>query len=473
MRRAYFLLLVLLCPLFPAHAQETIVGRESGRIVSDIGAQIMSAVASLPRQGSFPSGTIVLLPGTYEQSTPVVVNSPYLSVVSRGPSSTVQIRCTASLGSRPCWSISTFPFSVMKAGSFGGFTLNGPGSYVAGAVGIQAGGITAAVFQDIVVQGFTGLGAVGMFWANPPATWSERIVLDGVHLNGNAVGLKFADFHRAGDFFYWNVRDLQLNVPSDGIGIDLENDSQVIGGFWKIVANTNVDGGTATVFLVNGTSLFGADSGFTSSSPLVNTVHITVDNSGQTSPVTFWRVAKGAKVNVSGSVAGTSNAVYRNEIEGSFMSWIGDSFLGSSTPNYTDLAILAHGFSGNPANSYILRFQNPATTSVLSINNPGQNASFVFDTGNQTLSNKTLSNPAIASHLNQSERTQFAGTSWCARGAATVAFTTPFQMPPVILVFDEITKNGVSLTAKSISAFSVSCSGANDAFSWMAIGNPN
>ena len=98
------------------------------------------------------------------------------------------------------------------------------------------------------------------------------------------------------------------------------------------------------------------------------------------------------------------------------MNWIAASFLGSSTPNYTDLAVLSHGYSGNPANSYILRFQNPATTSVLSINNPGQNAAFVFDTGNQTLSNKTLSNPTVALHLNQSERAQFAGTSSCSRG---------------------------------------------------------
>ena len=464
---------LLLCPLHPAIGQEALVGRESGRVVSDLGSQIMSAMAALPRTAGLPSGSIEILPGSYVQSTPVVVTSPLVSITGRGAASAVQIRCSPALGSTPCWSISTVPFSVMRAGHFGGFTLNGPGPYVSGAVGIEAGGITSAVFRDLVVQRFTGLGSVGMLWINPPGTWSERTVLDGVHLNGNAIGLRFADPHGAADYFYWDVQDLQLNVPSDGIGIDLENDSQVIGGFWKVVANTDVDGGTATVFLVNGTSLFGSDSGFTGSSPLVNTVHITVDNSGQTAPVTFWHVAKGARVNVSGTVAGTSNSVYRNAIEGSFISWIANSFLGSGTPNYTDLGILAHGFSGNPANSYILRFQNPATTSVLTINNPGKNAAFVFDTGNQTLSNKTLANPAIAAHLNQSERTQFAGTAACSRGAGGVVFSTPFRNTPVILVFDENTKNGVSLTAKSPSSFSVSCSGPGDAFSWLAIGNPN
>jgi len=469
--RILFFCLLLLCPL-RASAQQIITPQGSRR-VNDVGVQIMTAMAALPKQEGYPSGSIQLTPGNYIQSTPVVIASPYVSVTGTGPSSAVQIHCAPSLGATPCWSITTSPFSVMKAGSFSGFTLNGPGAYAAGAVGIEAGGITAAVFQDIVIQGFTGLGSVGMLWSNPRGTWSERIVLDGIHLNSNYTGLKFIDPNSSGDFFYWNVRDLQLNVPSDGIGVDLENDSQVVGGFWKVVANTNVSGGTATVFLVNDSSLFGTDSGFTGSSPLINTVHITVDNSGQSSPVTFWNVSKGAKVNVAGNVAGTSDSVYRNKIEGSFMSWIGSSFLGSSVPNYTDLAVLAHGYDGNPANSYILRFQNPATTSILSINNPGKNAAFVFDTDKQTLSNKTLQNPAIASHLNQSERTQFAGTHACTNGTGVVSFTSPFKSVPVILVFDETVKNGVSLLSKSNAVFTVSCSGLNDSFSWLAIGNPD
>jgi hypothetical protein len=46
-------------------------------------------------------------------------------------------------------------------------------------------------------------------------------------------------------------------------------------------------------------------------------------------------------------------------------------------------------------------------------------------------------------------------------------------MVPVILVFDESTKGGPSLTAKSSSSFTVSCWGPDHAFNWLAIGNPN
>lgn len=433
----------------------------------------MSAISSLPTESGYAAGTVIIQPGIYTQSTQISVTSPYVSVITYGSAGAVQISCSSVLGTAPCWNVKTSPFTVTKAGTFGGFTLNGP-SGTSGAIGIQAGGIGAATFRDIVVQGFTGTSAVGMLWSNPSATWSERIVIDGVHLNGNTTDLKFVDTNSAADFFYWNVKDLQLNISTGDTGIDLENDSQVIGGFWKIVANTNVTSATppTTVILVNGTSLFGSDTALTSSSAMVNTVHITVDNSNLNQPVTFWSIAAGAKVNVSGNVEATSNSVYANSIAGAFTNWIGNTFPGSGTSNFTDLAILAHAASGNPANTYLLHFMNPASSTVLSINSPG-NSAFVFDTAAQTLTNKTLINPAITTHLNQSAATQFAGNSLCSAGTRTITFGTAFASTPVIVLFDETTKGGINLTAKSISSFTASCSGATDNFDWIAIGNPN
>ena len=97
----------------------------------------MASIAELPKQGGYPAGSIVLAPGSYVQSTPVVITSPYLSITSHGPSSSVQIHCSPALGTAPCWSVTSSPFSVRKAGTIGGFKLNGPGPYVAGAVGIS------------------------------------------------------------------------------------------------------------------------------------------------------------------------------------------------------------------------------------------------------------------------------------------------------------------------------------------------
>ena len=76
-------------------------------------------------------------------------------------------------------------------------------------------------------------------------------------------------------------------------------------------------------------------------------------------------------------------------------------------------------------------------------------------------------------HMNQNSPNQVAGTSTCASGAQTIVFPGPFVSPPAVLVFDETTKGGVSLTGKGTWGFIVSCAGASDVFDWMVIGNPD
>jgi hypothetical protein len=75
--------------------------------------------------------------------------------------------------------------------------------------------------------------------------------------------------------------------------------------------------------------------------------------------------------------------------------------------------------------------------------------------------------------VNQNTPNQMAGSSACSSGTQTITFTGPRVSPPVVLVFDETTKGGVSLTEKGNWGFTVSCSGASDVFDWMVIGNPN
>ncbi|MGC1188164.1 MAG: hypothetical protein WA871_12305 [Candidatus Acidiferrales bacterium] len=77
-------------------------------------------------------------------------------------------------------------------------------------------------------------------------------------------------------------------------------------------------------------------------------------------------------------------------------------------------------------------------------------------------------------HMNQSAaNSDFAGTSACASGAKTITFASAYSNTPVILIFDETTHGGASLTAKSASSFAVACTGASDAFDYLVIGNPN
>ncbi len=75
--------------------------------------------------------------------------------------------------------------------------------------------------------------------------------------------------------------------------------------------------------------------------------------------------------------------------------------------------------------------------------------------------------------LNQNTPNRLAGSASCSAGTQTISFTGSYVSPPVVLLFDETTKGGVSLTAKANWGFEVSCAGASDTFDWIVIGNPN
>jgi hypothetical protein len=81
--------------------------------------------------------------------------------------------------------------------------------------------------------------------------------------------------------------------------------------------------------------------------------------------------------------------------------------------------------------------------------------------------------PSYNTALNQVGASQYAGTSACSGSTKAIALPVAYNSQPAIFVFDETTKGGVSLRAKSTSSFTVSCAGASDTFDWMVVGNPN
>jgi hypothetical protein len=82
-------------------------------------------------------------------------------------------------------------------------------------------------------------------------------------------------------------------------------------------------------------------------------------------------------------------------------------------------------------------------------------------------------NSLYTSHFNQYAANQVAGTSACSSGTQTIAFPGQFASSPAVVLFDETTKGGISLTGKGTWGFIVSCAGASDVFDWIVIGNPN
>jgi hypothetical protein len=80
----------------------------------------------------------------------------------------------------------------------------------------------------------------------------------------------------------------------------------------------------------------------------------------------------------------------------------------------------------------------------------------------------------LGGHFNQaSSNSDIAGTLYCSGGAKTVTFATAFTSTPVIVVSDETAAGGARVSAHSTSGFTVTCTGATDAFDYLVIGNPN
>jgi hypothetical protein len=188
----------------------------------DLGAEINAQIALLPVVGGYPAGTITIPPGEYFQSTPVVVNSPRLSIVGAN-SGAVQITCTMN---GPCWEVRLTPFVVLPiigmGGQIGGFTLNGLASNANG-VGIHLGDITSIRLEDIAIQAFTGANAAGMWWDNING-WTERMNVQRVNLSTNTTNFRFTSSGSANNSFCYNqILDLRMNVGGNEKGIDFQS----------------------------------------------------------------------------------------------------------------------------------------------------------------------------------------------------------------------------------------------------------
>jgi hypothetical protein len=217
------LLLVLFVSVGPAFGQsrQSHLLPRTPKDPLDLGAEINAQIASLPTIGGYKAGTVTIAPGEYFQSTPVIVNSPRVSVIGAG-SGAVQITCTMNA---PCWEIRLNPFTVIPqvGGQIGGFMLIGLPSN-ANATGIHMGDITCTKLEDILIQGFKGTNAAGLWWDNING-WTERINLQRVNLDTNTTNFRLTTtgVPATSSFCYNQLLDLRMNVGDGQKGIDFQN----------------------------------------------------------------------------------------------------------------------------------------------------------------------------------------------------------------------------------------------------------
>src|SRR6267143_613769 len=191
-------------------------------MVTDLGTTINASIDFLPTIGCFKARVITIPPGSYTQSTTIHVNSPRISIIGAG-SGAVEITCTMD---SDCWDVRLKPFVTEPkvGGQIGGFTLIGHPAN-ANAVGIHMGDITNTGLEDILIKGFTGANAVGLWFDNLNG-WTERINVQRVNLDANTTNYKFTNSGGSAttaSFCYNQWLDLRMNVGDGQKGIDFQS----------------------------------------------------------------------------------------------------------------------------------------------------------------------------------------------------------------------------------------------------------
>lgn len=215
---------------------------------ADASAQITAAIADLPATGGTVdarglegaqtiSATVVLskpatllLGGaTYSGSVSPLfsLTHPGASLVGLGRNSATVLSYT---GSGDAIQMNAGMSGTYMNGRVVGLTIAGTSAAVSGIHHINTIG---AVYDDLIIQNFTGASAAGMWFDNQGTGFSERTKWGKVALANNTKGLRFTnngDPSASVSFMYARMHQVELNVNSNQIGISVEGPHVILAG---------------------------------------------------------------------------------------------------------------------------------------------------------------------------------------------------------------------------------------------------
>jgi len=186
----------------------------------DMGMQINSLVPQLPRfttaNGLSAMGVIKIPTGNYSYTTPIVINSPLVTIDCQGGTLTYT-------GTGIGMTFNDAPTSASGGGGVRNCWLFGNSSAIAG---IKVQEVTDFVLYESRVGGFTN--GVGLWFSNTQR-WTERSHLDHVLIDNNAVGIKTTNQGGTGSFSYSRWRHLLLAPNAGQTGLLMLNDTFLTG----------------------------------------------------------------------------------------------------------------------------------------------------------------------------------------------------------------------------------------------------
>ena len=410
---------------------------------ADVGAWTNSAIALIR------CGDVYIPSGTYTQTTSIV--KPRCIKLHGASAASTFLRWTPTHGAAIIMGDAMGPSGFAAEGALEDLSLLGPGTstktcgiYIGGSDGIGCAppvSIDPATNLDDhdninrvrVYRSSPSAGGfgVGIQWGNN--AWTDTIFESNISHNGTGIYIPAKTFQTGENLTILNSA-IQANIGV-GVKIDAGKDINVN------LVNTSLD--------YNGS--WAVQNGATRSENAVSLVNCYIAQRSR------W-VQNYGYMNLSGVYAndGADSGIlgYLIDNEAAFFTAMGGQFFNNGT-------------------GAILNPQGVASTWLAPlITSPGAKGFTPTQTYIDRLGD-LATNVLYTSHFNQYAANQLAGTSACSSGTQTIAFPGPYASLPVVLLFDETTKGGISLTGKGTWGFIVSCSGASDVFDWIVIGNPD
>jgi hypothetical protein len=409
---------------------------------SEIGGWTNSAIASVK------CGEVYIPAGTYKQTTSIL--KPRCVRLHGASASSTILRWTPSTGVAIILADTTGRNSYAPEGALEDLTLIGPGAgtktcgvYLGGSNGVGCGPTAldpATNFGDheninrVRIYKSSAAGAFGVGVQFGSNTWSDTIFESNISFNG--TGIYVPDGTKTtGE----NLSVLDSYIQNNfGVGVKIDTGNNI--NFF--IVNTSLDYNESWA-VQNGTA------------PTQNAVSL----------VNCYLASRSHWLQNYGYMNLTS--VYANDAADSgILGYLIDNQAASMT-------VIGGQFFNNGTGAILNPAGAPSTWIAPHVTQPGPvglapTATYLDRLGD--LAPSALYNDI----LNQNSANRMAGTSACSGGTQTIVFFPgPRVSPPVVLVFDETTKGGASLTQKGNWGFTVSCAGASDVFDWVVIGNPN
>jgi len=214
MIRRVLLLLFVLTSMSQAGAIDGVLYTSASG--GDMGTQINNLVPQLPKfttaNGQSAMGVIRIPTGNYSYSTPIVINSPLVTIDCQGGTLTYA-------GNGIGMTFNDAPTSASGGGGLRNCWLFGNPSAT---VGIKNQEVTEFTLDHVRVGNFTN--GVGVWFSNIQK-WTERADFHHVLIDNNAVGFKGTDAGGTGSFSYTRWNDVLIAPYAGQTGLLLLNDT--------------------------------------------------------------------------------------------------------------------------------------------------------------------------------------------------------------------------------------------------------